>query len=287
MEVIIGKNAGFCYGVQIAVDGAKEELRNRPENDKIYVLGEIVHNKQVVNELQDKGLIVAEDIEKVNNKILFRAHGVAREVYEKAKENCLEVKDFTCKKVLKIHDIAREYANNSYFIILVGAKNHPENIGTISYCGKNSYILENKENIPEVIQIIEKENRKVLLIAQTTYSVNKFEEISKEIKQKLESLNIELKVNNTICAATAIRQKETEEISKITDCMIIIGGKNSSNTKKLYNISKENVETYLIETVNELEKEDFINFNKVGIMAGTSTPNNSIIEVRKFLESIE
>ena len=286
MEIIIGKNAGFCYGVERAVNGAKKVLEENREG-KVYALGEIVHNKEVVNELEKQGLKCVEDIKEAEKQVVLRAHGVSKQVYEQAEKQGLNIKDFTCKKVLKIHEIVREYAKDGYYIILTGTKNHPENIGTISYCGENSNIIETVDSVAEVIEDIKnKKSNRVLLIAQTTFSMAKFKEIESIIKQEISKLNIEIVIKNTICAATAIRQKEVEELSKIVDNMIIIGGKNSSNTKKLYNISKENAKTYLIETFKELNKEEFQNVKKVGIMAGASTPKKSILEVKEFLEKI-
>lgn len=289
-ELIIGKNAGFCYGVKTAVEGTINELdnNNNNNNNNIYALGEIVHNLEVVNSLKEKGLVVTDDITEIKskNKVILRAHGVSKQIYEISKKQNLEVKDLTCKKVLKIHKIADEYMNKGYYIVLVGSKNHPENIGTISYCGGNSLIMEDIDDIENIVKDIQdKKINNVLLIVQTTYSAIKFNEIQIKLKDMLDKLNIQLIIKNTICSATAVRQQETEDISKIVEAMIIIGGKNSSNTKKLYNIAKENTTTYLIETVKELNNKDFLNVNKIGIMAGASTPEKSIIEVKEFFEN--
>ena len=126
MEVVLGKTAGFCYGVKNAVEGAKKELENAKE--KVYCLGEIVHNKQVVDELKKNGMVFIENIEDAKGKTIIRAHGVKKEVYDVAKKNNIELKDYTCPNVLKIHEIAEEYANDGYYIFLCGSKVHPENI---------------------------------------------------------------------------------------------------------------------------------------------------------------
>ena len=159
---------------------------------------------------------------------------------------------------------------------MCGSKEHPENIGTISYCGKNVYVIKNEDDVEEALEILKNSNiNKLLIISQTTYSLEKFNEIEKRVKSKLPK-NIELILKNTICKATELRQNETEKISKMVDYMIIIGGVNSSNTKKLYEIC---VETAVKLDIAEIEKS-----NKVGIMAGASTPEESI---QKILEKVE
>lgn len=271
MEVIIGKNAGFCYGVKRAVDGAKKELE---KNKKVYCLGELVHNKEVVNSLEEKGLITIDNIEKAEGTCIIRAHGEPKETYDLAKKLNINLVDFTCPNVLKNHKLVQEYYENGYYTILLGTSTHPENIGTISYCdGYGTCIdIEELENVLEEIK--QKEIEKIFVLAQTTYSIKKFEECSKKIKQKLNGKEIEIK--NTICNATEIRQKETEELSKKVDYMIIVGGKNSSNTKKLYDIAKSNCDNVaLVEKISEISLEELEIYDKVGIMAGASTPNES------------
>lgn len=282
MEILVGKTAGFCYGVKRAVDGAKSEIKET--KDHIYCLGEIVHNKQVVESLEKDGIIFIEDINESKGKTIIRAHGVPKEIYKEAEKRNIELKDYTCPNVLKIHKIAEEYSKKGYYIFLCGSKKHPENIGTISYCKENSYIIEKEDNTLKAIEHLEKTGiKKLLVISQTTYSLEKFYIIEEIIRNELPK-NIELVIENTICKATELRQKETEEISKKVDSMIIIGGKNSSNTKKLYEISTKNCKnTICIETKEELQKSKFMNTKKIGIMAGASTPQKSIDEVVKFL----
>lgn len=282
MEIITGKNAGFCYGVEIAVNGAKKELEKI--DGARCSLGEIVHNKQVVDEMEEKGMQVVEDLSSRNKKVIVRAHGVPKDIYVEAKNKDIELIDYTCPNVLKIHKIADKYLEEVDFVILVGQKKHPENIGTISHCGEKSKIIETKDEIKEAISEIEKvDSKSVLLIVQTTYSLEKFKEIEEEIIEELEKIKVSCISKNTICKATEIRQEETREISKEVDFMIIVGGKKSSNTKKLYEIAKQNCEkSVLIETVEELEFIDGI--QKVGIMAGASTPKKSIEDVQEYLK---
>lgn len=281
MEIIVGKTAGFCYGVKRAVEGAMKELN---EDTDVYCLGEIVHNKHVIYELENKGMKFINNLDDSNGTTIIRAHGVAKEIYEYAKQKNIEIKDYTCPNVLKIHDITKEYSNNGYYIILCGSINHPENIGTISYCGKNYSIIENEEDIEKTLTDFQKsELKKILLIAQTTYSLKRFDNIQKKICRSLNS-NIEIVIRNTICKATELRQKETENLSKKVDYMIIIGGKNSSNTRKLYEIAKKECENSVcVENEEELNVSDIKKFEKIGIIAGASTPQKSIDEVVKKL----
>lgn len=283
-NVIVGKTAGFCYGVKKAVDGAENEITNSKE--KVYCLGEIVHNKQVIKDLEKKGIIFIEDINESKGKTIIRAHGVPKEVYEKAKSKNIELKDYTCPNVLKIHKTVEEYAKKGYFVFLFGSRKHPENIGTISYSNQNSYIIEKEEDTFKALDKLEKSGiKKLLVVSQTTYSLEKFYIIEEIIRNELPR-DIELVVKNTICKATEIRQKETEEMSKKVDMMIIIGGKNSSNTKKLYDIAQKNCKNAVcIETIEELEKNKLPQINKIGIMAGASTPQKSIDEVTEFLKN--
>lgn len=286
MEIILGKSAGFCYGVKRAVEGAKKELEKSPK--QIYCLGEIVHNKHVVEELEEKGMSVTEDITKAREKVIIRAHGVTDDIYKYAKENNLEIIDFTCPNVLRIHEIAKEYAKNGYYIFLCGSKKHPENIGTLSYCGKNVSVIEDETQIEDAISNFKKSKiEKILIIVQTTYSVSKFEFIENKIKEILSSTT-SIVVRNTICPATELRQNETKEISKDVECMIIIGGKNSSNTKKLYEISKQNCENSIcIESVQDIDITRLKEYSKIGIMAGASTPQKEIKKVVELIEKID
>lgn len=281
MDIIVGKTAGFCYGVKRAVKGAMQETCKKKES--IFCLGEIVHNKQVVKELEDLGIKCIETIENAKGTVLIRAHGIPKEVYGTAKKMNIKIQDYTCPNVLKVHKIAEEFSKKGYFIFLLGAKTHPENIGTLSHCGENFCIFEKEEELPEAMETFSKTGKKnLLLISQTTYSVEKFHRIEQMLQDEIEK-DVKLVIKNTICRTTELRQKETEELSKKVDSMIIIGGKNSSNTKKLYETAKKNCKnTILVENAQELILKD--ETQKVGIMAGASTPKESIEEVIEFLK---
>lgn len=281
MEIIVGKTAGFCYGVERAVEGAIQQINET--TTPVYCLGEIVHNQQVIQKLESLGVKCVEKIEEVKGTALIRAHGIPKEVYDIAKEMNIKLQDFTCPNVLKVQKIAEKFSKDGYFIFLLGDRSHPENIGTLSHCGKYCCTLEKVEDVAKAMEVLEKaKKKKLLLISQTTFSLEKFYEIQEMIESKLKN-DITFIIKNTICRTTELRQKETEELSKKVNAMIIIGGKNSSNTKKLYEIAKKNCDdTILVETVHELEIKDDI--EKIGVMAGASTPKESIEEVIEFLK---
>lgn len=284
MNIIVGKLAGFCGGVVNSVTKTEKLL---DEYNKMKCLGELVHNKQVVDKLESKGLNVVSSLSEVldGEKLIIRAHGVPKEIYEEADKRNIELFDLTCPKVLKIHEQAEELVKNDYFIILIAQKDHPEAIGTISFCGDNCVILESIEEIDSIMDLVNESScNKVAIISQTTFSVKKFNDMVDALKDKI--VDKELVINNTICSATDLRQKETKEMATKVDAMIIIGGKNSSNTKKLYEIAKKELDdTFIVETVEDLEN-DFSKYKVVGVMAGASTPKESIEEVVKYLEKI-
>ena len=303
MEIIVGKTAGFCYGVTTAVEKSEEYVKKNMDR-KVYCLGEIVHNKQVVEKLEQEGLIFIDKLEdlvpKINNdkiSVIIRAHGEPKSTYEFLNNNKIEIVDLTCPNVLAIHNIVSEYVENGYNIFLIGQKNHPETIGTAGFCKDKCFIIENEEDIStalkEFLDNNKKTNEKILIVAQTTFSLAKFNKFAQEIENKLNqnesTKHIKVEVRNTICNATRLRQEETEKISKEVDYMIIIGGKNSSNTRKLYDIAKNDCkDVSIIETYIELKEfsENIKNKEKIGIMAGASTPNYSINEVIDFIKSL-
>ena len=282
MKIIVGKLAGFCGGVINSVSKTDKILNY---GIKTYCLGELVHNKQVVDKLEKKGLIVVDSLDNVEDgsRVIIRAHGVPKDVYDLAKKRNLELYDLTCPNVLRIHEKAVKYKEEGYFIVLIAQKDHPEAIGTISFCGDDSIILEDNEGINNVIDRFNKSGKKKLaIISQTTYSMAKFDKLVFELKERLK--DNEIKVDNTICSATELRQKETSKLAGDVDAMIIIGGKNSSNTKKLYELASSKCKnSFIIETVKDLDN-DFSCFNMVGVIAGASTPKESIEEVVEYLK---
>lgn len=286
MKIILGKTAGFCYGVERAVNGCVNILY---EFKDVFCLGEIVHNRQVVSDLNQKGIKFIDNIEEApnNSKVIIRAHGITKEIYEIAKNKNIKLFDYTCPYVIKIHNIAEEYAKNGFYILLTcSKKNHPETIGIQSFCGGNYILIENQKDLEDALNMIKNNKiKKVVLISQTTFGIKKFKEIESILTDNLPK-TCEFKVENTICHATNIRQKETESISKEVDKMIIVGGKNSSNTQKLFDIAINNCsDSICVETKDDIQNEDLININKIGVMAGASTPKNVINSILEKLGS--
>lgn len=283
MEVIVGKMAGFCAGVNYAVKVAEEKL----EKEKIYCLGEIVHNGQVIKKLETKGMITVENIDEVpdGEKVIFRAHGEAECIYEKAKNKNLEIIDLTCGRVKIIHEKVKKEREKS-FIIIMGKPKHPEVIGTKGFARENSFIIESEDDILDAYMEYEKTNiGRVYVVSQTTFSSAKFDKLKEEIEKNF--IEADVIVDKTICNATEKRQQETKNLAKDFHTMIIIGGKNSSNTRELANIAKTECENvYCIETLKDLKNIDFSGLDKIGIMAGASTPKESIKEIEEFLKKI-
>ncbi len=283
MEIIIGKYSGFCNGVRFTVEEAEKALK---EDSNIYCLGEIVHNERVIKILEDKGMVIISNIEEApnNSKVIIRAHGELKETYDKAKEKNIELLDLTCGKIKAIRIKIKNKMNDS-FIIIIGKKDHPETLGVQSFSGKDSFIIENVEDIEECKEKYLTSNKnKVYIVSQTTFNGNKFDELVDNIKEQLEG---EIIVDKTICDATSNRQEETNNLSKNVDIMIIVGGKKSSNTKELEVISKVNCQrVYLVQDVDDLKEVDINRNNKIGIMAGASTPEIVVKEIVNYLNSI-
>ena len=303
MGIILGKTAGFCYGVKNAVTKAQEFVKSNKDKE-IYCLGELVHNEDVKKKLEEEGLTFIENISEIiskssNNKeksLIIRAHGEPKSTYETLKENKIEILDLTCPNVLAIHDTVEKYVNEGYYIFFIAEKNHPEVIGTYGFCNGKCSIIENEEDISIAFdELIKQEENKILVVEQTTFRIEKYEKFVEIITKKVYDLNkekaekdkkISLEIRKTICNATKLRQEETLNIAKQVDYMIIIGGKKSSNTRKLYDISAQNCKNaILIQNALELqndfseELEKIKLLDKIGIMAGASTPKESIDEV--------
>ncbi len=279
MKIEISKYNGFCSGVKIAVDKADKMLDTEK---KLYSYGEIIHNKDVVEKLNKKGMIVVDEIPEINDaKLLIRTHGVGKQVVEKLNENNIEVIDATCVKVKKIHKIVEEYKNKGYDIIIVGDKNHPEVLGILGWCNNDASIIS---SIGELLSINIDKDKKYCMISQTTFNTDTFRKISDTISEN-NLTNIE--IHNTICDATRKRQEACVELASRCDVMLIIGGKNSSNTKKLFELSKKVCpNTFLIENYKEIPYNYIDKNTIVGVSAGASAPDWIIEEVIKMLENL-
>ena len=281
MEVIVGKLAGFCPGVSRAVNKALEISENYKN---VYCLGELVHNKQVVEKLEKNNVKVVDDIYEIpdNSIVIFRAHGVKESIYKIAEEKNLNTIDLTCGKVRIIHDKVKKEREKS-FIIIIGEENHPESIATKDFAGEDSIVIFDEDEIIDAYKKFEKSKyNRVYVVAQTTFNLKKFQQISEEIKYNF--CEVEVIIDNTICDATEKRQIETEKLSQEVDKIIVIGGKNSANTRKLVDISKKNCrEVYHIQTKEDLKNVEFDSKNKIGIVAGASTPNSIIKDVENYI----
>ena len=282
MKIIIGKKSGFCNGVKYTIDQATKTIN---ENENIYCLGQIVHNERVIMDLEKNGMKTIDDIEKCpnNSKLIIREHGEKKEIFERAKEKNIEVIDLTCKRIKDIIDKIIQKKDDC-FIIIMGKKNHPESLGVKSFSGNNSYIIESEDDINECIEMINKSKlNKVYIVSQTTYNSEKFDNIVNKLKIDKEKI-----IDKTICNATSNRQNETADLSKKVDIMIIVGGKNSSNTKELENVSKKYCKkVYLVQSYEDLKDKNIESNNTIGIMAGASTPNIVVEEIVKYLHNIK
>ena len=280
MEIIVGKYAGFCNGVKNAVNKTMELLNN----DEIYSIGEIVHNEVVVENLKRRGLIVKDNLDEIpdRSKLIIRAHGETMDFYQKAKKKNLNILDLTCGRVKLVHNKILSKKNS--FVIIIGKKNHPETIAHKSYSNA-SYVIENMVDLKNAYNsYLASGKDSIYVVVQTTFSSILFDEIVCEIK-KVFNTNIE--IDKTICNATSIRQEEAKEIASQVDKMIIIGGKNSSNTKELEVVAKEYCDkTFLIQATDDLHEDMFNKDDVVGVTAGASTPDNVIMDVVNYLESI-
>lgn len=266
----VAKTAGFCYGVKRAVDGVYSAIER---GEKIATLGALIHNRQVIEDLASKGVCACNSAADIPEgyTIVIRAHGVGKSVYEEIGDR--PYIDLTCPFVSKIHRIVEEHYKNGYKIVIIGDKNHPEVKGINGWCCDSAEIIYDK-NKPIDEKWAEKQ---LCIVAQTTINREIFGEIVQNIKKTCKSTLI----FDTICSATKDRQKETDRLARISDMMIVIGGRESSNTRKLYEISKRSCpETYHIETFEDLPQKTY---NKIGITAGASTPGGIIEEVVKAM----
>ncbi len=282
VEIIVAPNAGFCFGVKRAVKLAEESSHITGQGARVFTLGPIIHNPQEVGRLKSMGVKPLEDEEPhEGDAIIIRSHGIPPDRERELRGKGLQVIDATCPYVKAVHDAVCKLAEEGYFIVLVGEKNHPEVIGTLGYlkeCKGEGVVVESMDDLEPVLKY-----EKVGVVSQTTQS----EKFFKEVVGELALWAKELKVINTICNATSVRQEDVYQLAPQVDVMIIIGGKNSGNTRRLYNIARSlNENSYHIETPEELKSEWFEGVKRVGITAGASTPSWIIESVRSKIEEI-
>lgn len=277
-QIILAKTAGFCFGVDRAVNLVYELVG---EGKKVCTLGPIIHNAQLVADLESKGVKIIDDISQAPQgyTVVVRTHGVEKSVLDELETKGIDYVNATCPFVTKIHNIVKKQDENTV-VLIAGDKNHPEVLGIKSYCKGDSYVFKNEEELTEIIQkhkIAQKND--VICVAQTTFSLNE----QKKCKKIFKKLCTNCKIFDTICNATSDRQNEAEKLSKNSDAMIVVGGRHSSNTCKLRDTGVANCPTFLIETADELASLDLSKYNVIGVTAGASTPSVIIKEVLKSM----
>jgi len=280
MEIIVAKRTGFCFGVSRAIEEVKKVLDEKKE---VYIYGELVHNKQVMNELKELGATVINNLEEIpedsNSKIVvIRAHGVTKKEKEVLENNFLEVVDMTCPIVENLVKFVKQKQKKNYYVVLYGKPDHPEVVGLRGNVEEEKLLITSS---PLEIKV-----KKTLIVSQTTMAEYDFKEFIVGMI-KCNSFS-EVLIKKTICSETIIREQETFSLSKKCDLILVIGGKHSSNTEKLYNIAKKNCKrTFHIEKVEELEQIDINSSDVVGIVTGSSTPEIELERVINFLEKFK
>ena len=280
MEVTVAKSAGFCFGVKRAVDTVYSEVE---KGRKIYTFGPIIHNEQVVTDLEKKGVVVINDIGSIKDidsgTVIIRSHGVSKDIAKALEDSPLTVVDATCPFVKKIHNVVEEESARGKKIVVIGSKNHPEVSGIIGWCHPSNpaTVIENEKEADDFTTDPESE---ITVVSQTTFRLGKFKELVEILRKK----GYNVTVVNTICNATGQRQEEAQKIASEVDMMIVIGDSKSSNTQKLYEIcSRQCKRTLYVQTKDNLETDQFRSLRRVGITAGASTPKNIIEEVQNYV----
>lgn len=284
MEVTIAKVCGLCAGCKRAILTAKEELE---KGNSVTIFKEIVHNPTINLRLKNAGAKFEEDINKLNKDdvIIIRAHGEPPRTYEFLKKSNIKFRDCTCPNVEKIHENVENFSNLGYTTIIIGKHNHPEVLGTVGWAKDNAIIIEDEVDLVKLNNI----SNKIYLVCQTTFNIDKAEKLICEITKIAETKNIELIINKSICLATKLITESSKELAKECDLMIVVGGRNSSNTKELYfNLSKicptifiENIKEYK----NELLENKIVlnNITKIGLTAGASTMKEELEELKEII----
>jgi 4-hydroxy-3-methylbut-2-enyl diphosphate reductase len=280
MKVELAKSAGFCFGVEKAVNTVYEEAKKN--DDIVYTLGPIIHNEEVVKDMKKRGVeaVAIEDLHSLpKGTVIIRSHGVSKEIYNYVKESGHRVVDATCPFVKKIHAIVSVQSGKGKNVVIIGNPKHPEVEGIRGWGDQNTYAVE---NIDEFIKLDLKKDKEIIIVAQTTFNHKKFQEII----DKISLLGYDVRCFNTICNATQERQAEAKNIASNVDAMIVIGDKKSSNTSKLVEICQEECKnTVFIQTLEDLDYDALLSVDSVGITAGASTPKHIIEEVQNIVRS--
>jgi len=270
MKVTIADHSGFCYGVKRAVQMAMGDFEALT-----YTYGPLIHNEAFQEKMNANGIFIEKDLSKISGKnLIIRSHGVGKSIYMEAKQNNITIFDATCPYVKKIHRIVENAYQNNRKIIIIGDQNHPEVIGINGWCNneaeiikKTNFMLKNTDKFDSIS-----------VVCQTTFKTNLYKQIKSELLSKFNSIVI----HDTICAATKNRQESAIELSKKVDLMIVVGGKNSSNTNKLYELCKKETKTLFLQTHKDFNLSDLTDVNSIGIVGGASTPDwvvNNILQI--------
>ncbi len=275
MQIKVAEHAGFCFGVKQAVDRVYELSDESPELG-IFTLGPIIHNERVVEDLNQRGVKVADDVTDVpdGSLVVIRSHGVPKSVVDQLEKRGGSYENATCPFVKKIHEIVRDRSEDGEEIVIVGSAEHPEVKGILGWTKSGGTVIETHEQAESFAP--SDPRSKVCVVSQTTFNSKKFKEFVEILEKKEYNLN----VVNTICRATKERQEEAAALAAECDAMIVIGGADSSNSRKLYEICKQQCEnTFFIQTADSIDEISFDGFAALGITAGASTPNTLIQEV--------
>lgn len=276
-EVILAKTAGFCFGVERAVKTVYDHVE-QPDHGTVYTYGPIIHNEEVIADLEAKGVYAIEGKEAISKisggTLIIRSHGVGKEIYDYASEQGIKLVDATCPFVKKIHKIVNKASKEGQYIVIVGNPTHPEVQGICGWCEGPFSVVSTEEEIEKLDIDV---NMSTTVVAQTTFNLKKFQYFI----EKLQKICYTTYIVNTICNATQERQAEARQIASSVDAMIVVGGKNSSNTQKLYEICKQVCSnTFFVQTIKDLSAKNFQTVCTVGITAGASTPKYIIEEVQ-------
>ena len=281
-EVILAKKAGFCFGVDRAIK-LIEKLAD--EGKSVATLGPIIHNQQVIDDLASRGVKVVESPDEVEDGtiLVLRTHGVTREVLSEVEKSGCEFVDAVCPFVKKIHKIVLDNSSEEVAAIIAGDENHPEVKGIKSCAKGESYVISNDNDVEVLIKKYPHLAQKpIIFVSQTTFSIKEWQ---KSVK-KINLLCTNVKIFDTICSATEERQNEAEHLSRSCDAMVIVGGRHSSNTRKLFSVCERNCPAFLVETAAELNGITLGGFNSIGLTAGASTPAGIIKEVLETMSEI-
>lgn len=284
MEVIRAKTAGFCFGVERAVNTVYEQIKKH-QDASIYTYGPIIHNEEVIKDLQKKGVQVLRSEEELDalkeGVVIIRSHGVEKRIYDKLNAKGITIVDATCPFVKKIHNIVQRESADGKYIVIIGNPDHPEVQGIRGWAGDRVSVIQNSADIENLLL---KKGERICVVSQTTFNYNKFQDLVEIISET----SYDITVLNTICNATKERQTEAKSIAERVDAMIVIGDKHSSNTQKLFEICASACkDTYYIQTLDDLNVNQLGSVVKtVGITAGASTPNNIIEEVQNNVRII-